>query len=254
MEEFKGKLGNYKIVLTEDNTKTIWSEYFDENCHNTSGAKEETIYNYIEGCEINNFFATHPQMSLNVLDVGFGPGLGLLYLQSLFPTNLINYFSVEIDPVLIEWAFIHTFKNEISIMDRTDLYIKFKYKNITAIIFIGDARETIPKAISQNLIPPLQAVFQDPFSPKKNPTLWTVEWFYLLKSVSATEVIMCTYSSSISIRKSMLEAGFIIENRKGFGKKRTMTKARLIGSVNPELIEELKRSPIESLKDSQFNL
>lgn len=255
MKEFRGNLGNYKIIQTEDNTCTVWSEYFDENCHNLSGAKEETFHNYIFGCEINK--KINNQKILNIFDVGFGPGLGLLYLyefitQSNFDGE-VNYYSIEIDEVLIKWAIDNTFSNYNKTVEVKSIplnYYLIKIQNITAFIFVGDGRKTIPIAKELNLISPLHAIFQDPFSPKKNPVLWTVEWFKLLKDLSDKNVIMSTYSSSVSIRKSMLEAGWIIENLKGFGKKKTMTKAMLKGVISSDLLKELERSPTNSLKDS----
>jgi tRNA U34 5-methylaminomethyl-2-thiouridine-forming methyltransferase MnmC len=252
MKEFKGNLGNYRIIKTEDNSETIWSEYFDENCHNTSGAIAETIYNYIEGCEVLDQIKKFQPLS--IFDVGFGPGLGLKILSDSIhhiPATMVNYYSVEIDEALVLWSIKNTF-SEISYeaceVDSLKFY-QFIVGNITAIVFIGDARITVPKALKNELISPLHVIFQDPFSPKKNPTLWTVEWFSLLKELSHPKVIMSTYSSSISIRKSMIKAGFTIINRKGFGQKRTMTKALLDGQTAFELMEQLNKSPILELHD-----
>lgn len=250
MKEFKGQLGNYRIIKTDDNSETIWSEYFDENCHNTSGAIAETIYNYIEGCEIEKQISLFRPLA--IFDVGFGPGIGLKILNnSISSSETVHYYSVEIDEVLVEWALKNTFQiTNYQIIANNELkYYQFKINNIDSMIFIGDARVTIPLAKQQNLIHPLHAIFQDPFSPKKNPTLWTVEWFQLLKSLSHPKVIMATYSSSISIRKSMLKAGFNIINRKGFGQKRTMTKALLEGKIADDLQEQLNKSPILELHD-----
>jgi tRNA U34 5-methylaminomethyl-2-thiouridine-forming methyltransferase MnmC len=251
MKEFKGSLGNYKIIATDDNTETIWSEYFDENCHNLSGAKEETIYNYIEGCEIGNLIKEF--QTINIFDVGFGPGLGLLYLIKSIPINTkINYFSIEIDLVLLEWALKNNFSEVIYEIKEADnlKYVSFDISGVKATIFIGDGRLTIPKARKLNLISNIHAIFQDPFSPKKNPTLWTVEWFNELKSMSNPEVRLSTYSSSVSIRKSLIAAGFKIENRKGFGNKRTMTKAKLTGETSQELLNELSRTQTLPLHDN----
>jgi hypothetical protein len=253
MEEFKGSLGKYKIIITEDNTQTLWSEYFDENCHNTSGAISETIYNYIEGCEIENLSSLYNPIHL--FDVGFGPGIGLKCLLAFdFP---IKYYSIEIDRELVFWALRENFKlsnwQTLEMGDGISM-VSFTIKNVEAYLFIGDARKSIPKAIEQKLILPLHAIFQDPFSPKKNPRLWTVEWFLLLKSISHPDVKLSTYSSSVSIRKSLIKAGFIIKNAKGFAKKRTMTKATLKGVIDPSLLLELERSPTLELIDNSIKI
>ena len=73
--DFDGKLGKYKIIETLDQTKTLWSEYFNEAFHNLFGAYEETLYNYISGCHIEDQLKSN--QSVHVLDVGFGLGIGL---------------------------------------------------------------------------------------------------------------------------------------------------------------------------------
>jgi tRNA U34 5-methylaminomethyl-2-thiouridine-forming methyltransferase MnmC len=253
MKEFKGNLGIYKIIETEDKTQTVWSEFFDENCHNLSGAYQETIYNYIEGCQLSQLVELHDQV--NVFDVGFGIGVGLLSIDEFLkvhPNKTINYYSIELDEELVIWAIKNNLNNVTHVVSNEDgiRKILFKLNNISVCIFIGDGRITVLEAKKLNLISPLHAIFQDPFSPKKNPTLWTVEWFTLLKELSHPEVYLSTYSSSVSIRKSLLVAGFSIANAKGFGKKKTMTKARLVGTTSDELLLELKRSPTLELHDN----
>jgi len=100
LTDFKGNLGIYKIIVTEDKSETVWSEFFDEACHNLSGAYDETIHNYINGCHIRDLLAK--KNNLNVLDVGFGIGLGLKALideaRKLSSKNTsINYYSIELD-------------------------------------------------------------------------------------------------------------------------------------------------------------
>ena len=107
MTEFKGNLGNYKIIKTDDNTETVWSEYFDEACHNLSGAYAETLHNYIQGCNIPDLISM--ELTFAVLDVGFGVGVGLLALldqikESKNNNNLINYYSIELDETLLLWS------------------------------------------------------------------------------------------------------------------------------------------------------
>ena len=256
MNEFKGNLGNYKIIKTEDNTETIWSEYFDEACHNLSGAYEETLHNYILGCGIPNLF--DQGKDFQVLDVGFGVGVGLLSLINEIKriedrkNAAIEYYSIELDEALLLWSLKNTLP-EINFKkcEKNDLqYYEAYWEDLLTIkIFIGDGRVTLPKAHQLGLIKQLSAIFQDAFSPRKNPALWSVEWFSFLKSMSEESVILSTYSSSIAIRKSLIIAGWIIENAQGFAMKRFMTKARLSGSIDPELIAQLSRSPSLEIRD-----
>lgn len=257
MKDFKGKLGNYKILQTKDNTQTVYSEYFDEACHNLSGAYEETLHNYIQGCFIPALFTRDKDFA--VLDVGFGVGVGLKALMDELKRHhefnkTISYYSIELDEELFLWSakatlpevvFTRKSEGELSYFEGNLPYLSMK-------IFIGDGRITLPSALEKRLMLPLDAIFQDPFSPKKNPMLWSVEWFSFLKSASNQNVRLATYSSSISIRKSLIVAGWAVINDRGFALKRTMTKANLTDDTSPELLDQLKRSPSKEIRDSDI--
>lgn len=247
--DFTGKLGKYKIIETEDKTKTLWSEYFDEACHNLSGAYEETVYNYIQGCHIPEQIAQG--QNVHVLDVGFGVGIGLkAFIDELSKTNskiTASYTSIELDEDLFLWSIKETFPG-MSYSKKDNCY-SLHHPLLTIWVFIGDGRLTLPKAFHDRLLPKFTAIFQDAFSPKKNPTLWTLEWFNDLKMMSHHEVYMSTYSASVSIRKTMMASGWSIQNKKGFGQKKTMTLARLIGKTDENLSAELSRSSTLVLTD-----
>lgn len=252
--DFTGKLGKYKIIETEDKTKTLWSEFFDEACHNLSGAYEETLYNYIQGCHIPEQIAQNNK--IHVLDVGFGLGIGLkAFIAQLAAAHdhshdqLIeaSYTSMELDEDLFLWSAKETFPDLVFV--RTDNFYTASHPLLTITIFIGDGRLTLPQAFKDGLLPKFTAIFQDAFSPKKNPALWTLQWFDDLKIMADTQVYLSTYSASVSIRKTMLASGWKISNAKGFGQKKTMTKARLVGLSDTTLEAELSRSPTLVLKD-----
>lgn len=259
MTEFKGKLGIYKILETEDNTQTLWSEYFDEACHNLSGAYEETIHNYILGCKIPDLITQ--QVHVSILDVGFGVGVGLLAVINQLNSSpkkdvLLNYYSIELDETLLLWSLEKTLpeirfeKKVYSHHSQSLIAYEANYNNQLSIqIYLGDGRLTLPLAHEMNLIKPLNAIFQDAFSPKKNPALWSVEWFHFLAQISDQKVQLSTYSSSVSIRKSLILAGWSIENAQGFALKRSMTKANLMGETNEELLLQLARSPSLEIND-----
>ncbi len=258
MTSFKGNLGNYKIIKTEDQTETIWSEYFDEACHNLSGAYQETIHNYILGCNIPELITQ--QMDFSVLDVGFGVGVGLLALLEevkKYPCfkNKISYFSIELDEILLLWSikttlpFLEFTKCEKVNQNETLVFYKSNFGVVEINIFLGDGRKTLPMAYQLGLLPAFNAIFQDAFSPKKNPMLWSVEWFEFLKMASSSNVELSTYSSSVSIRKSLMCAGWSIYNLRGFALKKTMTKANFKTSTSEELKLELSRSPTLELRD-----
>ncbi|MFZ4714694.1 MAG: tRNA (5-methylaminomethyl-2-thiouridine)(34)-methyltransferase MnmD [Bacteriovoracaceae bacterium] len=250
---------NYDWLATEDGSYSLFSKAFEEGCHSTSGAKLETITHYIKGCDV---LEKAKAETLSILEVGWGLGLGyqttIEELKKHQLTPNLHFLSLEIDPELIHWvrdqlsfetagypAFSQLQKIELN--DLT--YYEAKSELGTLTILCGDARVTLPRF--QKLFPEFKAqvIYQDAFSPKKNPTLWTVEWFLDLKNISSPDVRLSTYSASNSIRKSMIEAGWNLFKGERFGKKKTSTRAKLVGTTDSDILELLARSPITSLRD-----
>lgn len=58
-------------------------------------------------------------------------------------------------------------------------------------------------------------VFWDPFSPRSNPDLWTLEAFAALRRVCRAGATVHTYSGATAVRSALLLAGFQV----GFGEK-----------------------------------
>jgi chorismate dehydratase len=259
-QEFPGSLGNYQLVKTEDGSFTLHSEAFDENCHSLTGAREETIYHYITGCKLVETAQVKPQVS--VLEIGFGLGIGyeesVRALSVKAPQAFLNFFSVEIDEALItiatnlsEFTCAHypNFK-DLTRHERDGLvYYQAKKTNASLTILIGNARETLPRAKQLGLLPLFDAIYQDAFSPRKNPILWTQQWFELLKQLSAPTVQLATYSSAQAVRKSMMLAGWGIHSELGFGPKRSCTRANLQSASDPELIKQVQGPNLLALKD-----
>jgi hypothetical protein len=239
---FKTSLGQYELVETADGSWSIKSEYFDEESHSNAGALGETRYNFIEGCEIPSL-----KSPSKVFEVGFATGLGakVCFENSSVP---LEFISSEIDPELITWAvkegsYSDFFKN-------FDLLGEFRWKHNSnpweLRVLPGDVRETI-QSINVNV----QAIFQDAYSPKKNPTLWTKEWFAQLASIADKDCILATYSSSAGIRKALAVSGWHLKNREGFGRKRTMTLAKKSPWQQDDITEEYRNAKIEPKSDQE---
>src|SRR5690606_30836611 len=92
----------HQLVATDDGTYTLFSEAFQEACHSTAGAKNETILHYVEGCRVLEKSSIHNP--LVILEVGFGLGVGLLITIEKLPINTnCHFISVELDRNLLEW-------------------------------------------------------------------------------------------------------------------------------------------------------
>jgi hypothetical protein len=249
LDFLKGALGGYSSIQTEDGHSTLYSEYFDENCHSLAGAYEETLYNYVEGLSVPEKFQ---EGELYILEVGLGPALGpkvtFERLKDLTGGPL-TFISTEID---IELAKNVLIKSELRNSPLPHLYLE--KDQFRLIILLGDARISVEKAFKASLFPSVDIIYQDAFSPKKNPLLWTKEWFTCLKNISHSHTLMGTYCSDKAARKSMMEAGWNVSGRPGFGKKRFSTQATLNGSQDIQVLEECLRSPKNAYYDQDFGV
>lgn len=241
---------NHSWVETGDGSWTLFSERFQEACHSTTGAKTETILHYIEGSKIKE------KNPLSILEVGFGLGVGFLTTYETLKDSSTHwsFLSLEIDEELVEWFRLqHVSHPFLSLLRWEEVqglkFLKAQTEKISLTILVGDARKTLPE-YSKLFSASWNAIYQDAFSPKKNPTLWTKEWFELLKQYSLPEVNLSTYSASSSIRKSLHEAGWKLFKGEKFGPKRTSTRAALKGISDPEILLHLERSPTPALTDS----
>lgn len=238
----------HRAVTTEDGSVTLFSEAFQEACHSTSGAKTETILHYIEGCKILEKSAIYSP--LIILEVGFGLGVGFLTTLEKMPADKKWHFiSMELDRNLLQWFCEN--HPELNLKWNANI-LETENERFKLTIIQGDAREKVPawlRAHPQKF----HAIYQDAFSPKRNPALWTKEWFELLKSYSHQDVILSTYSASGSIRKSLHETGWGIQKGEKFGTKRTSTRAVLNQSTDPEILLQMERSPALALTDLQIS-
>lgn len=242
---------NHTLTLTQDGSPSLYSEVFQEGCHSSSGARHETQVHYLEGCRIEEKLL-HPY-PLSILEVGFGSGLGFeMTLELMKKKNgLFNYLALEIDAELALWSF-----ERLGLKGRREnllfgSVLSAQTENGALEVLIGNARSTLPSYLSENKIV-FDAIYQDAFSPKRNPVLWTKEWFSLLRMHSRSDVILSTYSASNSIRKSLQEAGWKIQKGEAFGPKRASTRAMLDGESDPEITEQMKRSPSVAILDSHL--
>jgi chorismate dehydratase len=245
-DDFKLPPGHTKVE-TGDGTFTLFSEAFQEACHSTTGAKEETILHYVNGCKILEKIFQHDP--LVILEVGFGLGIGFkTTLEKIPKKRKFHFISMEIDRELLEW--FRESNPELNLNWNENL-LETNHEDFKLTIIQGDARTKVPEYISRFPVK-FHAIYQDAFSPKRNPSLWTKEWFHFLKEHSHEDVILSTYSASTSIRKSLHETGWGVQKGEKFGPKRTSTRAYLNQPTDTEILLHMERSPVAALTD--FNI
>jgi tRNA U34 5-methylaminomethyl-2-thiouridine-forming methyltransferase MnmC len=97
----------------------------------------------------------------------------------------------------------------------------FRTAEIEARFILGDARDTLPHWEGR-----ADAWFLDGFAPARNPELWA-RASGRGRAAHRPGGTAATYSAAGAVRRALAAAGFAVERRPGYGRKRHMTAARL---------------------------
>lgn len=239
-----------KKVQTKDSSFTLYSEDYDECYHNVNdGALSESLKKHVEPA----FLFAPKKDKLTILDICFGLGYNTLttlyYLKRDNLDTKVEIISPELDRDLVKSLKdfdypkeFNDFKHIISEISRNYFY---EDENIKIDVKIGDAREVI-----KNIDKKIDIVYQDPFSPKKNPTLWTVEYFKDIFDIMDKDGILTTYSIASPVRFALDESGFFVYEREIEGlKKETVAAKKELPLKKIDIAKKRKRSSSKALRD-----
>ena len=197
-------------VRTSDGSFTLYSPVYQEHYHGVrDGALAESLYKHvIPGVTYSGALG---RPAIRILDICFGLGFNTLatlyYLKQQDYRGSIEIVSPEMDTGLVRSlahlqypAGLFGHLEVIASVSRTFLYQK---ERLTVRVVPGDATHFVQEAS-----PPFDIIYQDPFSPKKNPELWTPSFFTHLRQLIAPHGVLTTYSQARSVREALTGAGF----------------------------------------------
>ncbi|MDP2906836.1 MAG: MnmC family methyltransferase [Nanoarchaeota archaeon] len=203
-----------KSVVTGDGSITLYSENYQDHFHSKSGALEESFKKFVEPCNL--------KPGAVILDIGFG--LGYNILEAIHSVKNIRVTSLEKDEnVLKEVQNINVpehLEKDYDTVKKAAKNLHYKDDDVEIEIVLGDAVETV-KILKERF----DAVFLDPFSPLKNPELWTEEFFKDVKKLMKKDVVLATYSCARSVRENLKNAGFLIKDGPVVGRRGPSTLA-----------------------------
>ncbi|MFC1696752.1 tRNA (5-methylaminomethyl-2-thiouridine)(34)-methyltransferase MnmD [Nanoarchaeota archaeon] len=207
-----------KRITTKDNSITFYNEKAEEWYHSKTGAIEESFEKYVKPSKIKDGY--------KILDICFGIGYNSL---AALHTADVEIVALEKDERIIQKIPTITLPPEYKHLEKEFAVIKnlardkehWSKNNQNIKIILGDARINI-KQLKQNSF---DAVFLDPFSPKKQPELWTYEFFTDIKKVMKKGAILTTYSCARIVRENLTKAGFIVKDGPCIGRRAPSTIA-----------------------------
>jgi len=205
-----------ETIVSDDGSLTLYSKEFDESYHSPKdGALRESLNKHV----IPAFALHEGKPTLRILDICYGLGYNTLatlhYIRSQQLDIKAEIVSPEFDEALVrslkDFAYPAAFEPLHPIIEALSNGFHYEDEQLKITILIGDARETIPQLLSAPsflLTDKIDIVYQDAFSPKVNPLLWTREWFADIRRLCKEDAVLTTYSTAAATRMGLHENGF----------------------------------------------
>lgn len=230
------------------------ADHFDDVYFSNDSGIHETRHVFIDGNDLPHRWLNHTRRDFIIAETGFGTGLNCLVVMDAFkqfrqqnpthPLKRLYVLSTEKFPLgkrdlqqaltafseLTEPASMLLAKYPIAIEGCHRLH--FDAYATTLDLWIGDVHTVLPQwhVPEHGLV---DAWFLDGFAPSKNPDMWTDALFSQMGRVSRQGCTLGTFTAAGVVKRGLQNAGFAIQKRKGFGRKRDMLSGRYEGEVSP---------------------
>jgi tRNA U34 5-methylaminomethyl-2-thiouridine-forming methyltransferase MnmC len=206
------------------------STRFDDPYFSLGGGLDETRHVFLGG----NGLPARFQPGFHVAELGFGTGLNLLATliawRDAGVAGVLRYTSFEAYPMMAGdmaralAAFPEALEVAGPVLDQWAAgKTRIRLPDLEAEVVIGDAGETLPTWGGA-----ADAWYLDGFSPTKNPELWTEDVMQSVARHTGPGGTFATYTAAGHVRRSLAEAGFVVERHAGFGRKRHMSAGVLL--------------------------
>ena len=97
--------------------------------------------------------------------------------------------------------------------------LHFEGERLTLTLAFGDVALLLPRLRLR-----ADAIYLDGFAPRRNPEMWSPQLMQRLSRLARPGATVATYSSAGVVREGLEAAGFALEKRPGFGRKREMLR------------------------------
>ncbi len=234
---------NHRAPLNAQDNPSLYSPRFDEHY---ASAHDPQAEKFVVFCEGNRLPQRFPSVStFTLVELGFGSALSFLvacrlWLEKSDPHATLDYLSIERYP-LTRQTLDNSLKGFPELADLKDELLShypsllrgrhrlnlFDGRVSLTLIFESaqSAMQKLPLATGQRV----DAWFLDGFSPAKNPDMWHPAIFRSMRSHSAENATLATYTAAGQVRRDLVAAGFEVHKQPGHGNKRE----RLTGTVRP---------------------
>ncbi|MCW7493938.1 tRNA (5-methylaminomethyl-2-thiouridine)(34)-methyltransferase MnmD [Leptospira sp. 2 VSF19] len=217
---------------------------FDDVYFSKQGGWEESSYVFLEGNQIPSKLAKKGHSIFYVGELGFGSGLNLFvtldFWKSIPSPPQVTFMSLEGFPLKRDilltlnksypdkklWSedLLSSYESAINLWTKDPTQNLWTYtwnhssnqSTFTLQVFFGDVRLSLPQFLK------IHSWYLDGFSPGKNPDMWSLDTLKEIQKKSNPGTSFATFSSAGFLRRNLTELGFVVDKKKGFGRKREM--------------------------------
>ena len=221
------------------------SRLYDDLYYSRDDGLAETRAVFLAGCGLPQRWQGRRRFT--VAELGFGTGLNVLALLDLWRAarpagGHLSIFSVEAHPIvaaeaaaaLAAWPELADLAARMTARwpGRRPGFHRVDLPELAATLDVAVMPASEALAAWSG---PADAWFLDGFAPAKNPAMWTDALMRQVAERSAPGALAATYTVAGQVRRALGLAGFTVERRPGFGRKRERLVATLPGeSKSPE--------------------
>lgn len=212
----------------------------------------ETRAVFLDGCGLPQAWAG--KSVFTVAELGFGTGLNALALWDLWKregpsTGRLHFVSIEKHPfsreqaqrALADWPELAPLAEQLLAQWPCALKgahrLRFDDDRFAITIFHDNADAALPQIEAD-----VDAWFLDGFAPAKNDAMWNPSVFDEMARLSKPGARVATFTVAGHVRRSLQGAGFTVEKKPGFGRKRERLEATFTGS-NPVALPDTTNYP-----------
>jgi len=217
-----------KIITTADGSNTIYLPKWNESYHSKHGAIQEAYHVFIQ--HGLNYLSEQDFNKISILEIGFGTGLNafITLLESGKSNIEVEYYGVEAYPVSLEEVQKLNYSEQFDGNKKCFLFEKMhtisweKKHKLLPCFSIVKRQQFFNEINDQNKY---NLIYFDAFGARVQPELWTKEVFCKMYQALRPNGILVTYSAKGSVRRAMLDVGFLVEKLPGPPGKREMLRA-----------------------------
>ena len=222
---------NRKPVACKDGSWTFYNELVGEAYHTPLGAALEAREKFAAAVGLE---VLAKKGRVVILDVCYGLGYNTAAaLERIHATNpscevvvygLESDRSIVVDALRLPFPFAHkeVFSALASSFDEGQASFVFTQGNVSLTVLVGDARVRVAEVAER-----FDVVFFDPFSPSKQPEMWSDSFLRSVRDRCAPGAVLVTYSCARKVRESLASAGFLVEDGPVVGRRGPATLGRV---------------------------